>query len=303
LHVPGDDEIKNTIEEYLSTLPENGADIQLAYFGGNFTGIGLDEQENYLKLVQPYIESGKIAGIRLSTRPDYINNEVLDLLSKYNVSAIELGAQSMNEKVLKLSRRGHTAFDTKNASRLIKDYGFELGLQMMIGLPGDTQEKAKYTAKRIVELGATTTRIYPTLVIKDTHLAKMYEEGEYIPLEFEEAIDWSKELVKIFEHGEVSILKLGLHPSEGLLSGDELVAGPFHRSFRELVMTELWKEILNPLLEKDGKYIDISVAPKQLNSAVGYKASNKKLLEEKFETVKFKVDSKLKDRNIEVRFL
>lgn len=302
LHIPGKEEIINTIEDYLSTMPVEDAEIQLAYFGGNFTGINIEDQENYLQLVQPYIEKGKISGIRLSTRPDYINNEILDMLKKYQVTSIELGAQSMDEKVLTLSKRGHTAFDTKNASRMIKEYDFELGLQMMVGLPGDSLEKAMYTAKRIVELGASNTRIYPTLVIKDTQLNKMFQEGEYKPLDLGEAISWSKELVKVFEQGNVNILKLGLHPSEGLLSGEDLIAGPFHRSFRELVMTEVWNEILEPLNGKEGKRIEILVAPNQVNFAVGYKGINRKLLEEKYESVKFRNDSNLTNREFKVLY-
>lgn len=302
LQIPDQNEIIKTIEDYLSTMPTEDVDIQLAYFGGNFTGLDIEEQETFLQIVQPYIERGKISGIRLSTRPDYISNEILDMLKKYHVKAIELGAQSMDEKVLKLSQRGHTAFDTKNASRMIKDYEFELGLQMMIGLPGDTFEKSIYTAKRIVELGASNTRIYPTLVIKDTDLEKMYQEGEYKPLDLGEAISWSKELVKVFEHGNVNILKLGLHPSEGLLSGEHLIARPFHRSFRELVMTEIWNEILEPLNGKEGKRIEILVAPNQVNFAVGYKGINRKLLEERYESVKFRIDSNLINREFSVLY-
>lgn len=297
LQIPDQNEIIKTIEEYLSTMPQEDVDVQLAYFGGNFTGLDIEEQENYLSIVKPYIDSGKISGIRLSTRPDYINNEILDLLKKHNVTSIELGAQSMDEKVLQLSKRGHTAFDTKNASRMIKDYEFELGLQMMIGLPGDTLEKSLYTAKRIVELGASNTRIYPTLVIKDTQLDKMYQEEEFKPLELDEAINWAKELVTIFEHGNVRILKLGLHPSENLISGDDLVAGPFHRSFRELVLTEIWSDILNPLMDNNNEeQIFIYVAPDQLNFAVGYQGKNRKILEEKYKSIKFRVDNSLKER-------
>lgn len=297
LQIPGQSEIITTIEEYLSTMPSEDVEVQLAYFGGNFTGLDIEEQEGYLSLVQPYIENSKISGIRLSTRPDYISNKILDLLKKYNVTSIELGAQSMDEEVLKLSKRGHTAFDTKNASRMIKDYEFELGLQMMIGMPGDTFEKSLYTAKRIVELGASNTRIYPTLVIKDTQLEKMYTEGEYEPLQLDEAIRWSKELVKVFEQGNLRILKLGLHPSENLISGDDLVAGPFHRSFRELVLTEIWSDILIPLINNNGEQVFIHVAPDQLNFAVGYQGKNRALLEQQFKSVKFRVDESLEGRD------
>ena len=246
LSIPTPREISLKINNYLKTIPKENSDIEVAFFGGNFTGLRVEEQIEFLEVVQPYIKHGKISGIRISTRPDYINEEILNILKNYNVKTIELGAQSMDEEVLKQSKRGHTATDTKNASRLILEKGFTLGLQMMIGLPGDTLEKAIYTAKKIIELGASNTRIYPCLVIKGTQLEGQYNKGNYKPLSLEDAVLWSKELLKIFEEGGVDVIKLGLHPSEGLLSGEELVAGPFHPSFRELVLTEIWGELLEP---------------------------------------------------------
>ena len=199
LKIPSPKEIDRIIIDHLNTISKNKSEIELAFFGGNFTGIPVNEQEEYLKLVQPYINSGQISGIRLSTRPDYINNKVLELLKKYNVKTIELGAQSLDDDVLKLSKRGHTAKDTERASEIILKAGFSLGLQMMIGLPGDTLGKSIFTAKKIIELGADNTRIYPALVIKDTKMEKMYAEGKYHPLSLEDAVRWSKELLLIFE--------------------------------------------------------------------------------------------------------
>lgn len=261
--------------------------MELAYFGGNFTGISLKEQENFLKLIQPYIDQGKISGIRISTRPDYINKEILDLLKKYNVRSIELGAQSMDDEVLIQSGRGHTLMDIENASRLIIESGFSLGLQMMIGLPGDTKEKSIHTAKKIIELGAENTRIYPTLVIKETQLERLFLDGNYQPLSLEEAVSWSKELLLLFDHANVKVLRLGLHPSEGLLSGTDLIAGPFHPSFRELVLTEIWADKLRSLTGKSGEQIEITVLSSQYNYAIGYNAKNRKMLERKFKKVKF----------------
>ena len=297
IKIPDGDEIISTIEKYLGTMQTPDAIIELAFFGGNFTGINQQEQINYLELVQPYIKQGKITGIRLSTRPDYITLEILQILKKYHVTTIELGAQSMDDDVLKMSKRGHSAKDTEKASQLILDAGFKLGLQMMIGLPGDTLEKAIYTAHRIVKLGADNTRIYPTLVIKGTTFENMYKAGSYEPLSLDTAVLWSKELLKIFELGEVDIIKLGLHPSEGLLSGHELIAGPFHQSFRELVLTEIWGEILEPLLHKKGQKIEVLVPPDQFNYAIGYGAKNKKLLLNKFQEVVFKPSINLRGRD------
>ncbi|MBC8488433.1 MAG: radical SAM protein [Bacteroidetes bacterium] len=302
LKVPSAEEINKIVEEHLRTIPEKCSRVELAFFGGNFTGLQLNEQEAFLKLVQRHIKTGRISGIRLSTRPDYINEEVLKLLKRYNVKTIELGAQSMDDGVLKLSKRGHTVRDTETASAMILRAGFSLGLQIMIGLPGDTLEKSVFTAEKIIEIGADNTRIYPALVIKDTKMEKMYKEGKYQPLTLKEAVKWSKKLLLIFEKANVKVIRLGLHPSEGLLSGEELVAGPFHPSFRELVLTEIWNDLLKPLLdsEKSGE-IEIHVPPGQLNYAIGYEGRNKKMLLGKYQQVKFCSDQELTGREYKFR--
>ena len=297
---PSEKEIIETIEQYLLTIPTSNSEIEIGFFGGNFTGIGKEKQERYLKIVQPYLESGKVQGIRLSTRPDYIDENILDLLKKYNVTTIELGAQSMDDEVLQLSGRGHKCEDIINASNLIKEKRFSLGLQMMLGLPGDTLERSISTAKKIIALNADNTRIYPTLIIKETELENLYHEKKYNPLSLEQAVEWAKEVYKVFEKAEIKILRMGLHPSDGLISGESLVAGPFHVSFGELVMTTIWKEELNSIQKNDKENIIICVAEKQINNAIGYNASNKKMLLEKFKNVRFVTDSKLKGRDFYV---
>lgn len=165
--IPNIDDINKKIKAYLKTIPEKRSRVEIGFFGGSFTGLPMDQQEMYLKAAAEFVKGRRVEGIRLSTRPDYINREILDLLKKNKVITIELGAQSMDPGVLAKSGRGHSVEDIEKASKMIIDDGFELGLQMMIGLPGDTLEKAKHTAKKIVELGARNTRIYPTLVIKE----------------------------------------------------------------------------------------------------------------------------------------
>lgn len=300
LNIPCTEEIDKIIVSHLRTFPEGGSDIEIAFFGGNFTGLKIEDQEKFLRHVQPYILNGKISGIRISTRPDYINKQILELLKQYNVKTIELGAQSMDDDVLRSSKRGHTAKDTEKAAKMILKEGFSLGLQMMIGLPGDTLERSIKSGKRIIELGADNTRIYPALVIKGTHLERMYKEGKYKPLSLKEAIRWSKELLLGFEKSDVKVIKLGLHPSKGLLSGEELVAGPFHSSFRELVLTEIWNDILKPLIDKEGEKIVIHVPADQYNYAIGYAGKNKKMLFEKFQKVRFTPGENLKKRMFEV---
>lgn len=298
---PSTDDVKVIIEEHLATIPSEGSRIELAFFGGNFTGIPEEEQISYLEVVQPYIEARRISGIRLSTRPDYINEDILLMLKKYHVQTIELGAQSLDDEVLQLSRRGHTREDVEKASAMINQYGFRLGLQMMIGLPGDTFERSFRTAKKIIDLGAMDTRIYPCLVIKGTKLEEWYKKGEYKPLKLETAVKWSGEIFKLFESANVNIIRLGLHPSEGLLSGEELIAGPFHQSFRELVLTQLWCQQLQPLIwihKQAG--IKIYVPPGQVNYAVGYQSKNKTFLSKHYQEIAFKTDVSLQGREFRV---
>lgn len=281
------EEIEQIIEQHLSTFIRPSF-VELAFFGGSFTGIDEKDMIKYLKIVQPYIEKGEIKSIRISTRPDYINEKILDILKQYNVRDIELGAQSLNEEVLAFAKRGHTVKDVENASRLIKDYGFSLGLQMMIGLPLDSVERSKETAKKILELGAKSTRIYPTLVINNTDLADLYKAGKYKALSLEEAVDWTAEIYKVFSQTDITILRVGLHPSEALIKGEQLLAGPFHVSFKELVLTKLWQEKLANIPNNTKT---ISVNPREINYAIGYNGVNRKILQEKFPFLKFISDS------------
>jgi histone acetyltransferase (RNA polymerase elongator complex component) len=207
----------------------------------------------------------------------------------------------MDDEVLKMSGRGHTAKDVIKASDLIISYGFNLGLQMMLGLPGDALKKAKNTAQAIVECEAVETRIYPLLVIKGTELEKLYISGDYTPLSLGEAVVWTKEVYKIFESAGVKILRVGLHPSEDLANGDALVAGPFHQSFKELVLTELWNDELGKLCaDKGHEELKIAVPADQINYAIGYYSKNKKMLLDYYDQVAFIVDNELKNREFKV---
>ena len=301
IKIPSFEETKQIIENYLTTLSGKNAIIEIGFFGGNFTGIPLEEQEEYLKIASSYLNEEKINGIRLSTRPDYINVNVIRLLQKYNVTTVELGAQTFDEEVLKKSGRGHTASDIVKASKMIKEAGIELGLQMMIGLPGDSFEKSIYTANRIIELDAKNTRIYPTLVIKGTKLESLFRKGKYKPLSLDEAIKWTKEILLMFEKNNVEVIRTGLHPSEGLLSGEEIISGPFHISFKELVLTKIWEDLINDKISNNrNKNIVIDVHPKEINYAIGYNSANKKMLEQKFRKVKFTANPSINKRKLDV---
>lgn len=292
---PSVDEVIVKINEHLLTIPA-GNEVEIGFFGGNFTGIPVEQQKAYLASVQPYIESGQVTGIRISTRPDYISKEILLMLKQFHVSTIELGAQSLDEEVLKLAGRGHTASQVHEASRMIREHEFSLGLQMMIGLPGDTAEKSIYTAQEIIRLGAECTRIYPTLVIKETELEQLFRAGQYTPLSQEEAISRVADIVPLFIAADVKILRIGLHPSEGLLDKTSLVAGPFHVAFGELAFSEIWRRIISTMIFENGKrnILTLTVSTGMRNAAIGHKALNKAKLLENFRKVVFEENPDLK---------
>jgi len=296
--VPKPNEIGKIIESYLETIPNN-REINIAFFGGSFTGIPQNEMIAYLKEAFIYVKSGQVHGIRISTKPDYISEEILDILEKYGVTAIELGAQSTNDKVLVKSGRGHKFDAIENAAQLIRKRNFELGLQMMLGLPHDSLDLSIQTARDIVRLKANSTRIYPTIVVEGTVLERMYKKGQYKVLSLDEAVNWSKEVLKIFIKANIKVLRVGLHPSDELELGKSLVAGPIHPSFKEMVLSSLWHDVLIDNLNKKGTS-SIYVAGKQLNYAIGYKGINRTNLRTKGYDVKFIADASLKDFELNV---
>ena len=292
LDIPQPRDVAGIVNQHLATIKE-GAEVEIAFFGGSFTGIDNELQMSYLQEAYKFVLSGEVQGIRVSTRPDYISDQILESLKQYGVTAIELGAQSFDDEVLKKSARGHVAEQLVTASELIKGHGFELGLQMMIGLPFDTLEKAKATAHKIVKAGANTTRIYPALVVDKTPMATLFRNGNYAPLSLEEAIDWCAQIIPIFEQGGVKILRVGLHPSEEFDSGQSLLGGPYHPSFKELVLSKMWQQRFESILPSEKGKLTILVASKQINWAVGFESSNKKWLKEKYGWIKISTSNSL----------
>lgn len=303
--IPSDIDVIHKIESYLKTFPKKDENIiEVGFFGGNFTGLSIKEQESYLISVQNYIQQGYIKSIRISTRPDYITSENLVLLKKYKVSTIELGAQSLNDEVLSICSRGHNFSDIQNASLMIKELGFRLGLQMMIGLPGDNEIKCIETVNKIISLHADDTRIYPTLVIKDTFLEQLFLKGDYKPLSIDESINILKRIIPLFESADINIIRIGLHPSEDLLNGNGFLAGPFHPSLRELAETEIWNDLLfsKITIYHNKKNVEIFVSANHFNFAIGYKSKNKNNLKIFFENVKFYIDNNLINRQFYVNY-
>lgn len=261
-------DVEDIIYEHLSTINKNDSYIEVSFYGGSFTAIPLSQQNELLAVAKKFLEQGKIDAIRLSTRPDYINHDILSNLKSFGVKNIELGAQSMDDDVLKKLCRGHTSEDVKNASSLIKDYGFNLGLQMMIGLYGDTEEKDIKTAEEIIKLWPNFVRIYPTLVVKDTYLEVLYNNGFYKPLEIDEAVNISKKLYKMFVKNNIYIMRIGLQASEDFTLGKNVVAGPFHPAFRELVESKLLNEMIESIIHNyfsETEIVNITVSNKTLS--------------------------------------
>lgn len=260
------------IETALSTIPQD-SEVEVAFFGGSFTGIPVETQRALLETVQPYWQSGRVRGIRLSTRPDYIKEEILQMLREYHVTSIELGVQSMRDEVLQKNARGHTAQQVREASRLIRQAGFSLGLQMMVGLDGSTEADERYTAQELISLKPDTVRIYPTIVLPDTELMRRYEAGEYQPLELEACVTLCAKLVDMFEENHMQIIRLGLQSTELIHETGNLV-GPYHSSFGELVYIRQFRDKIEALVKDvPGKTVCLRVNPKDISRAVGNRKS------------------------------
>ena len=281
--LPDIQDVKNTIDKYLETFREEKRFVEVAFFGGNFTGLPEKMQDDFLKIVQPYLEKGVIDGIRCSTRPDYIDEKRVKTLKSFGMKNIELGAQTTNDDILRKCGRGHTFKDIENASQIIVNEGITLGLQMMLGLPFDTFENDMQTARDIVRLGAKETRIYPCIVVKDTELERLYRKGGYQPLNLDEAVEQSATLYEYFTENDVKVLRIGLHTSDDL-DGDAYIAGPYHKNFAEMVFSRLWGRKFDKIDEKSDRIV-IEVPENQLNHAIGYKGENKRKLEQRYKKV------------------
>ncbi len=266
------EDLKNIIEEYLKILPKDSYK-EVAFFGGTFTGISLGKQKEYLEGVKEYLDKGLVQGIRLSTRPDYINKEVLEQLKKYNVTTIELGVQSLDEEVLKKSARYYPIEVVYEASKLIKSYGINLGIQLMPGLPGSTFESDFETAKKVVKISPENARVYPTLIIKDTEMERMYKRGEYEVFTLDEAIKRCRKIISLLEINGINIIRVGLQPSDDLREGGVAVEGAFHPAFRELVDGEIYFDFLKSIELKDKK-LEVELNEKLVSKVVGLKRKN-----------------------------
>lgn len=302
-------DVRETIDFYLSNFKEKDAKKEVAFYGGSFTGIDKEIQESLLGAVYDYIKDKKIDSIRVSTRPDYINKEILKRLKKYKVKTIELGVQSTNDYVLKKCKRGHTYEDVIKASKLIKRYGFTLGHQMMIGLPESAEADDIQTAKDLIKLRPKIVRIYPVLVIKGTELEKEYKEGIYEPLTINQAVERCKELCYLFGKKKINVIRIGLQNTDTICAptneGSEVVAGPYHETFRQLVESSIYYDTILEKIKKINtkvKEVEVLVHPQNVNNVVGYKRENITKLKEMYDVdVVVKQDIKHSENKIDVR--
>jgi histone acetyltransferase (RNA polymerase elongator complex component) len=273
--LPDPSSIPSTISSYLASASP-GDPVQVAFYGGSFTALPVEVQKRYLGAVQPFLSTGRIAGIRLSTRPDAVTPGILTLLKQYHVSTIELGAQSMDDEVLLLSDRGHTSTHTRSAVGLLREYAFTIGLQLMPGLPGDTAGRFHETVERVVSLKPDLVRIYPVLVIRDTPLAELHRTGRYTPLSLDDAVDICRDALERFEAAGIEVARVGLQPTEELERPGTVLAGPWHPAFRQLVESSRFLGLMRALLAPGNGSgpITFIVNPVDLSSAIGQNRRN-----------------------------
>ena len=296
------EEAKNIIDNYLKNLNDSDALIEIAFFGGSFTAINEELQNELLELAYTYVKSGQVESIRISTRPDYIDKNILKRLKKYKVKTIELGVQSANDFVLKRANRGHTFEDVKKASKLIRWYGFRLGHQMMVGLPESTRQDEINTAKALIKLKPKMVRIYPVLVVKNTKLEKEYEGGIYKALPLPQAVETCKQLVRMFSDKNIDIIRVGLQNTDEISDPSseksEVVAGPYHPAFRQLVESGLWYDAIVEKIKKLNvkvKEVQVTVNPLDVNNVIGHKKDNVLKLKEFYDVdLVLKQDSNIK---------
>ncbi len=310
-------DVRDKIETYLTTLVGRGLEtVEVAFFGGSFTGIPIEEQSAFLAVAKEYKDRGKIDKIHLSTRPDYIDEHILRNLKNYGVDIIELGVQSFDDGVLTAARRGHNSAQAELACKMIQDWGFDVGIQLMIGLPGDTREKALQSAERAAALRPEVARLYPTVILRDTRLMEMYRDGSYVPLTQDETVEITAVMYKILSAAGIRILRVGLKSTD-LISdkeGSATAAGTYHPAFRQLVEGRIAREVLEDQLlsafpaltdfavrenASDADMRDISFAcnARCFSNMVGHKGENKTYFSRRYPelNISYSIDQNLAD--------
>lgn len=275
---------KRQIAASLSTIKNGECDIEIAYFGGSFTGLDINLQREFLEAANSFLDP-RISGIRMSTRPDYIDEEILKQCKDYGVTTIELGVQSTDDNVLLLNKRGHKFKDVIAAADLIKKYEISLGLQMMLGMYGSDEETDLKTCDDIISLNPDCTRIYPTLVLSGTDLEDLFNSGKYQPYTLDEAINISSLCLEKFRKNNINVIRIGLYSSDELREDGNIVAGPFHPAFGELCENQIHRRNIEEYITKNNlkdTTLTIPAPPRETSKIIGQNRSNKLYFKEKY---------------------
>ncbi len=287
-------QLKSQVEAFLKNNSKRRRPVQIAFFGGNFLGQKTETLKMLLKVATKFVVQGEADSIRFSTRPDTIDRQRLELIQRYPVSTVELGVQSMDSGVLKTARRGHTDLDTERAVDLLQECHYDIGVQLMIGLPGDNAEIMMKSGQRIVNLEPHFVRIYPTLVIQGSPLATWYQEGKYRPMSLETAVSRVKDLYLLFHRAEVPVVRMGLQHEEGFDDPATILAGPYHPAFGHLVYSKIFFDCVRMVVASDnmqGKTIDIRVHPRNVSRMQGLRNENIRELNNLFQHHSFGIIS------------
>jgi histone acetyltransferase (RNA polymerase elongator complex component) len=297
--------VRSAVESFLRYKSERRNSIQIAFFGGNFLGIEIDEIKRLLAEAAVLVEAGQANSIRFSTRPDTIDRSRLDLIKNFPVSTVELGVQSMDDRVLRKTKRGHTSADTQSAVERLKEFNYQIGVQLMVGLPGDDPARLFASARRVAELKPDFIRIYPTVVVAGSPLAKLYQAGRYKPLSLEDAVLQVKDLYRYFDRKNIQIIRMGLQATDDLQEGSSILAGPYHPSFGHLVLSEIFLDRAMSTIRSTkpkGDAIALHVHPRSVSKMRGLKNVNIRTLRQKFhfQSIEIVPDESLKEDQLTV---
>ena len=298
-------DVHHSVEAFLKYKGARRGKVQIAFFGGNFLGIETEEIEHLLAEAAAFVKAGRVDGIRFSTRPDTIDRARLDMINNFPVATVELGVQSMDDAVLAQAKRGHSSADTTKAVQLLKEFDYEVGVQLMVGLPGDDPGQLLASARRVAELKPDFIRIYPTVVVAGSPLAKLYKAGRYRPLPLEEAVTQVKELYRFFGRKNIQVIRMGLQATDDLEKGSTILAGPYHPSFGHLVYSQIFLDQAISAIKSaplKGDRVGLHVHPHSVSKMRGLKNGNIKKLREKFhlQSIEIVPDNTLKEDQLAV---
>ena len=303
--LPSTESLRKQVNSFIAFKSKQRKEVQIAFYGGNFLGLAEITVKTLLKEAAAFVQAGKVGSIRFSTRPDTIDAVRLNWLKTFPVAAIEIGVQSMDDGVLALSNRGHTARDTEKAVGLLRKNNYQIGLQLMLGLPGDDEARAIKSAQKAAALSPDFVRIYPTVVLKKSPLARLFQKREYVPLSLEAAVSLTKKLYRIFESRAIPVIRMGLQASEDLDAGAAILAGPYHPAFGQLVYADLFLDkarLLLQNLENSPRSITLQVHPRSLSRLQGLRNRNIQILKKEFNlySIAIKTDDSLAGNELKV---